>query len=535
VALAIGSAPELRSHRVARAMATFGLLSMLSPLVGFMVEIGLAHYAGVSAAVDSYRATSTLLNLGTQLFFGALTLGILIPLITECNARGDLRAAWRLTLLFGMALSVLEVPLLYAAMAWPDTLVGILAPGLKGYALDDCQFQLRGFAITLVPMLWAGVFAAYLQANEIFWVTALSQSFNNVAVVAFLLVTRNASLSLVYGNVIGVSAMFTLHAIRVLRLPTTRAASDWAYCWQLVRRGLSMMVSPLAAMAPSLAATTIFLRALSLGPRGTLAECGYAGKPLLVVTLVTGVFASVVLPQMSQARFRDASAFENLARRSLRFTLILVLPLTGIAFALRQPLIATLFGSRLMSDASLRRTATYFGVFLIGAPATALAAILSQVCSALYDTRGAAIGTVLTAVVAFALVPILASRFGPLGVVAVIGTSGWVVCLWLVTYIAVVHRLRVWNGMGLYILKMIAFSGIAGVVSAAAYSLCNISAGGGQYVSVVELFASGVAAVATIWMLGSLLGLTEVNDIGAYLRWQLTSVRSAGTEAQDNA
>jgi len=516
-------------------MAAFGLLSMLSPLLGFLVEIGLAHCAGVSAAVDSYRATSTVLNVGSQLFFGSLTLGILVPLISECNAHGDLRAAWRLTLLFGMALSVLEVPLLYAALARPDTLVGILAPGLKGYALDDSRFQLRGFAITLVPMLWAGVLAAYLQAKEIFWVTAISQSFNNVAVVAFLLVTRNASLSLVYGNVIGVSAMFALHAIRVLGLPATGAASDWAYCWRLLRRGLSMMVSPLAAMAPSLAATTIFLRALSLGPRGTLAECGYAGKPLLLVTLTTSVFASVVLPQLSQARFRDAGAFESLARRSLRFALILVLPFTCAAFALRQPLIATLFRSRLMSDASLRRTATYFGIFLIGAPATALAAVLSQVCSALYDTRGAAIGTVLTAGVAFALVPILASRFGPIGVVAVIGTSGWVVCLWLVAYVAVVHRLAVWNEMGFYILKTIAFSGLAGVVSAATYSLCNISAGDGQYVSVVGLFASAVAAVATIWMLGSLIGLTEVNDIGAYLRWQLTSVRSAATGAQDDA
>ena len=503
---------------------------MMSPLTGFLVEMGLARCAGTSASVDSYRATSTVLNLGNQLFFGSLTVRILVPLITECQANGDDRTPRRLALSFGLFLSMLEAPILYLTLCKPSALIAVLAPGLRRYALGDSQFQLWGFGIALVPLLWGGILAAVLQAQEIFWVTALSQSFNNIAVIAFLFFTGAASTSLVYGNIVGIAAMFALHAFRVAGLPVTRNAIGWTSCLRLLRKAIFMSAPPLAATVPALVTSTILLRALSLQTRGTLAEFGYAGKPLLFVGLASNAFATVILPQLSKARFDDPARFVAFAKRLIRSALFLSAPLAFVAFALRRPLMTAFFGSPVMSNASLESAAGYFGVFLLGAPAAPLSAAMSQISSALYDPQGPALASVLAALFTFLTVPWLATKAGPTGIAAVISANGWLVCFWLAAWTAIVHRVRVWDGLGTFAMQVFGVSALAGFVAYGSYEVFIGQARYFNHGAIASLLLAGLAAGTTTFGLLALSGLPEARYVTAYVRWQLTRMGLPGVK-----
>jgi peptidoglycan biosynthesis protein MviN/MurJ (putative lipid II flippase) len=93
-----------------QSLAGVGLLSFLSPVTGFLVEVCLARIGGASAPVDAYRATSIVLNMGMQVFFGAATIQVLVPLLCELNLSDHRRVGWRTAILFGLMLTALILP-----------------------------------------------------------------------------------------------------------------------------------------------------------------------------------------------------------------------------------------------------------------------------------------------------------------------------------------------------------------------------------------------------------------------------------------
>jgi len=427
----------------------------------------------------------------------------------------------RTALLFGTILSLLLTPVIYLTFAKSRDVLLLLAPGINQNALQDGSTQLRAFTLALLPMLWSGVLAAYLQARQVFWVTALGQCFNNTMVIVLLLLTNRVSTSLGAGNMLGFGGMLLLHWLYLARWRKTDAvASSWREPLIQTRKALWLAVPPLLALLPPLIASVVVVRALSRGPHGTLAECGFAGRPLLAVALLPMVMNTILLPRLSEARNANTEAFLYLIRRALRLTLLLTLPLMGVLLVLRYPFVQALFGSRVLGQSALRNIALYFGILLLSAPGASLSGMLSQISASLQDTRAASLGTLLTAVLTMVLVPFAARWGGPSGVIAVLALMSWVMCGWLTIYLKIVHGLRPWSRLGGEVMTVVVVALAAGLSAYATHSYLLDRVGMSQVAALVDVVASGGVGAVVAYAAGLCLGLEEMREASLFLRWQ---------------
>jgi len=474
--------------------------------------------AGAAPSVDAYRATSTILTLGNQLFFGAVTIQVLVPLLSASDARGAGHPGKRTAILFSAALLGLTSPLLYAAIATPKSLLLVLIPRAGGGALAAGQLQIRAFGCALLPMLWAGVFSAFLQSRRIFWITAASQSFNNIAVAALLLITRRVDYALAAGNILGFGAMLAVHLIYFVRADDS-GPSGWSEPWREAVRAVRLALPPLLALLPPLAGATIILRTLSAAPGGTLAECGFAGKPGILVSLLPGALFTVMLPDLASKRVLHPEAHLAAVQRILRFALLVTMPLTTILVVLRHPLIHLLFGGHALSAVALNRIAIYFAILAIAGPATAVSAAMGQVCASLLDTRAGLFATCLACGVTLAIVPWAGTHYGARGVMAAVSTTAWIVCFWYAAYAAVVHHLSGWLSLGAYGLR-VGFATVCGAgLAAALQGLVLYKFEATAIGAAANLAIAGTSATLTVYVAASLLGIEEMRELRASLRW----------------
>lgn len=502
--------------------AGIGLLAFISPVTGFLVEVCLARLVGVSPGVDAYRATSIVLNLGNQIFFGAVTIQVLVPILCESNLRFRYRESRRTALLFGAALSCMLLPAIYLVSMHTDLILGLLAPGLGAHARDDATLQLRLFVLALAPLLWSGVLAAYLQSRSIFWITTLSQSFNNIVVIVLLLATRRVNFSLGLGNILGFAAMLGAHAALARRNPEAMADSEsWGESFARVKQALRLAVPPMLALVPPLISGAVLVRALSRGPAGTLAECGYAGRPLLAVALLPVAVNTMLLPKLAESRILDSSRFTATVARTIKINLLLTLPLMAVLFALRHPFIELLFGSKALSDAALNRITTFFAVFLIGSPAAALGGSLSQVGASLQDTRAASSATLVGTTVTVICVALLRGRGAPLAIVSVIVIANWGTCAWAAGYLTFVHRVNPWRGLARQAFDICAIAAIAGLIACLVHASILERIGTSPFATLLNGFTSVAIAFVVGCAAGLWLGIDEMHDASAFIKWQV--------------
>lgn len=507
--------------------AGIGLLAFLSPATGFFVEVCLARVVGVSPGVDAYRATSIVLNLGNQIFFGAVTIQVLVPILCESSLHSNCGQSRRTALLFGTALSTLLLPLIYLASLHTNLILRLLAPGLGEHARGDAALQLRLFMLALVPLLWSGVLAAYLQARSIFWITTLSQSFNNIVIIALLLVTRRVNLSLGLGNIFGFVAMFAAHAVLARSSVEAMAAPEtWNDSWARVKRAMRLAVPPMLALVPPLVSGAALVRALSRCPAGTLAECGYAGRPLLAVALLPVAVNGVLLPKLSESRLTDPARFKTVVARTVKINLLLTLPLVAVLFALRHPFIELLFGGKALTQATLQRITTLFAVFLMGSPATALNGSLSQIGASLQDTRAASSATLVGAIVTIIGLAMLDGRSAPLAIVGVMVIASWGTCVWVAGYLSLVHRVSPWRDLTRQAFDTCAIAAVGGLTAYLVHLSLLEELGGSPIIAALDGFVSALVAFAVACAAGLWLGLDEMHEASTFVRWQVSRLLS---------
>ncbi|MGA2410487.1 MAG: lipid II flippase MurJ [Candidatus Binataceae bacterium] len=499
-------------------MAGIALCSVLSPLTGFAVEVSLARISGAAAPVDAYRATSTVLNVGNQLFFGAVTIQVLVPLLCQSKARGLERVGKHTTLLFGGLLFLVTLPLLYLMLAEPERLLLVLIPKAGEQTLACGEIQLRAFACALLPMLGAGVFGAFLQSRQIFWIAAIAQGFNNLAIATLMLFSRRADYSLAAGNLLGYTAMLALELVYFLKLDCS-GPSSWRDSWRLTIHAVRLAIPALLALVPPIVIGAVILRTLSAGPSGTLAECGFAGKPGALVSLLPGVLFTIMLPELALRKVTHPDAFFPMVQRVLRFALVITIPLTSVLVVMRHPLIGALFGGHALGLASLDRISTYFAILAIGGPATAVNAAMGQVCAALSDTRAGLWAICVSLAVTLAIVPQAGKHFGPGGVMFALSATAWIICAWYATYSSVIHKVRGWLSLSLYGFKSTIVALAAAGLVAIAQSCLQNRFGASELSDLATLAIGGVLAILTVYVVGLSLGLLEIEEIAALLRW----------------
>lgn len=178
---------------VARATAIVSLLNLLSRITGLGRVVAMSAALGATALGDTYQAANLTSNILFELLAGGVLSAALVPTFVALFDKGRHEEAVRLAgVLLGAMLAALSLVVALALVLAPQ-LMGVLSMGVADTALRNEQNALGTFLLWFfLPqiLLYAvgAVATALLHADRRFVAAALAPVFNNLVVIASMLV-----------------------------------------------------------------------------------------------------------------------------------------------------------------------------------------------------------------------------------------------------------------------------------------------------------------------------------------------------------
>ena len=433
-------------HAMARAAGTVSILALLSPLAGLLVEMTLAWRFGAGSTMDAFRIASLLLLFSQQLFVLQILPHAIVPVFSEFSARGEHDQAWQTAFSLANLLLLPAGLLALLVMAFSQPVVRFLAPGLVGEAHQTASLLVRCFAPACALMVWSGVATGVLYAHRIFWLPPTVQIAGNIILIAAILSFGRIPgvTGLVFGVLLatGTGLALYLHQLRTL-LNQAKVRLRWSIriSHPGLRKTLGLISPLLASVVLSQCSAVILNRVLSGMPAGSLAQFGYAWKLGQMVSLAPVALATVLFPRLAEVKLAaDGEAFRDLCTRALRMALFLVLPLAGLVWSVREPVVAFLLQHGAFSPRATEIVGRLFGLLLLGAPAAVLTGYLEKICYASQYMWAPVPGQLLTVLVVALLASQVASRFAAEGLMVFCSVLTWTVAVGLSFWLSWKHK-----------------------------------------------------------------------------------------------
>ena len=363
-----------------RSSALILVLSGLTLLLGFAVQVALAATLGTSRAMDIFLVAVTLPTLLATVSL-AVSTSFLVPTLNErLNTRGA-EAATALAaraVRYGGAIAFVVVAGLEAG-AGP--VVRLAAPGLEPDAAADAVALLRIMLIGSFFDMLRGVLSAVQYSRERFLVPQLVPSFNHALLLlsALFLLKPLGLDGLAVGWAVGSLAMFVallpaLRGLRLFRSTTGTSGSDPG----LARAGFLpiLVVAGLTQLAP----VTDRLVA-SLLPVGSISYLGYGSKMLeILMRMVPMAVTLSAFPVLSrQAACGDRDGLRRTTVAGLRWVLLGAVPLALTVFVFRAQIVGVLFQRGAFDAAATRNVAQACAWYAVAFVPAAVTYFLSPV------------------------------------------------------------------------------------------------------------------------------------------------------------
>jgi len=513
-------------HATARAASTVSILALLSPLAGLLVETTLAWRFGAGSTMDAFRIASLLLLFSQQLFVFQILPHTIVPVFSEFCARGEQDQAWQTAFSLANLLLLPAGLLALLVMAYPQPVARSLAPGLAGEAHQTASLLVRCFAPACALMVWSGVATGVLYAHRIFWLPPTVQIAGNIILIAAILSFGRIPgvTGLAFGVLLatGAGLALYLHQLRTL-LNQAKVRLRWAI--QISDPGLRKslrLVSPLLASVVLAQCTAVILnRVLSELPSGTLAQFGYAWKLSQMVSLAPLALATVLFPRFAELKLAaDGEAFRDLCTRALRMALFLSLPLAGLVWAVREPVVAFLLQRGAFSPHATETVGRLFGLLLLGAPAAVLTGYLEKISYATQDMWAPLAGQLLTALLVALLASRIAAQFSAEGVMLLCSSLTWIVAVGLSLRLSWKHKALALGRLAPFsaaiVLLALAGSWVGGKSANLLVQLSAASFASSALVAVGGLLAGGIL----FFGLALLVRAPEASQLSQFLLWQ---------------
>jgi len=321
----------------------------LSRVTGFVRMWAMALAVGASGLTTAYNVANNIPNMVFELVAGGILSSLFIPTFMQVKAEHGEEEGWRFAShvfnIFVLALGVVAIAgtLLPEPFIWTQT----FRSGGSGSAAvrSSAEFFFRFFAIQVVVYGGGMVMQGLLNAQRRYLWTALGPVFNNLVVIATMLVVATMPLDktsmtlLAAGTTAGVIAMFGVMVPSLVR-SGIRYTPALGLGDPYVRRMLKLAIPTVLYVVTNLVAVSFRnATALSVADNGP-AILAYAWTfyqlpyGILAVALATAVFT-----EMSDAAGRqDLDSFKQTFVRGLRSTALLILPASALLIALARPL-----------------------------------------------------------------------------------------------------------------------------------------------------------------------------------------------------
>jgi putative peptidoglycan lipid II flippase len=358
------------------------LALMAGRLSGLGREIVLAERFGASRDADIVFVLLALPDLLVNLLLSGGLSAALVPRLKMLAAPEGARLAWEAC----AAAMMLTLALAAVIMIWPGGIFAVFAPGIvaEGDRIAGTTAALVAASIPLAAL--SGIAAAYLAAEERFFVSGLGTLIFNLALISALLLNRGDGLVVLAVAICTGAAMRLAAQIAVLPRPFWRPAAQLVIDWRFV----TTFLAGIAASALTLAPSALVRAASSLIGTGSVAMFNYAQKLVeLPLGILITTIGTVALSRLSgYFGAGDAQgAHRDLVSR-LRLALMLASLVAALGIVLARPVVSILFFRGAMTLDQVEQIAQLTRVALLGVP---FAAVSSLATASLNAQGGAAL------------------------------------------------------------------------------------------------------------------------------------------------
>lgn len=362
---------ELKSITVKRNVAIVGVTTGLSACLGFVVHVLVARYFGASSALDAFLVAFVLLYfIQNQFQAGDLLNSSFIPVYNLALCESEEKAAKFFNTI------ILSMWLMFSILS---ILCLILAPfliQLAGHGLPSQEkiltvriFRLLALVLPIVGM--TGVLASLMRAEGRFFAPAAGPLVINLLVIfmIFGFSTKYGIMSYVLGWLLGCIGQF---AIVIKPLFKTPGFSLRNISWKcnyvrgfFKRIGLLILDVPIGLILLALERSF----GSALGP-GTVSHLNYARVVYTApLNLLAVPIQTVMFSKFSQlAALGNHAELRDHVEKTLRITVLLILPVIAFVIFFRQEIVCVLFERGSFSRLDTARTSTllfYFGISML--------------------------------------------------------------------------------------------------------------------------------------------------------------------------
>jgi putative peptidoglycan lipid II flippase len=419
---------------LARDVTTVGSATLVSRLLGFFRDVGIAAVLGTGAFADAFFAVLQLTNVFRRLLAEGALNAAFVPVWLRIKAAHGEGGADRFFQEVLVAMLLAAGALTLIGLLFAPAAVHVLAPGFDGERSALAADYLRIAAPYVVFAGVVAVVASVLNAERRVVAAALGLvAFNAVLVsaVAWIAVFVDAPMqasgaTLAQAIVLAGIAQLVVTGVGFLRVRGTRIRPHFGFSAETRRFFALAAPSLIAAGIPQLKLIAGAMVASS--SPAAVSWLYYANRlyelPLGVASIAV---AAVLMPTIAATvRSGQPGALAAAQSRAFEIGLGLALPAATAFGLLAQPIAAGLFERGAFDARDTAAVAAALAAICAGLPGHVLEKVLGAVSFAHEDARTPMLAALAGLATALAGALVLFPRYGHVGVAAAIAISGWV-------------------------------------------------------------------------------------------------------------
>ncbi len=385
------------SHLIKRLLSsslTVSALTLVSRILGFLRDMLIAHYFGVSSTTDAFFVAFKLPNFFRRLFTEGAFAHAFIPILLEHQTYNDHNTFKKfMNSTAGILLLILSTSLVISLLAAP-LIISLIAPGFTWNSLQHTEATqlLRIMLPYLAFIVLIGFSGSLMTMHRQFVVPTLTPALLNISMIACTLYltpyTSTPIKALAWGVFLGGILQIACQIPSLQRLnllPKINLSCPDNKSIDMLRRLIptifSSSVTQINLLLDSFIAS--FLSA------GSVSWLYYSDRLVeLPVGLMGATLSTVLLPHLTHHHIHKHSlAFSDTLSAGLRLSLLISLPASiGLIF-LAEPILITLFNYQEFTATDVHFTAQSLQAYALGLPAFIAIKVLITGFSARQDIK----------------------------------------------------------------------------------------------------------------------------------------------------
>ena len=423
------------------------VITVISKCLGFSRDMILAYYFGSNLITDAYLISQTIPESLFSLVVQAIGIG-LIPIYTDIFHHDGEERANRFVDNVLLMCWLLTICLVVFVYLFPNRIVKIFA---HGFSQDALRLAIKYVRITVFAMFFkisSSVFSSFLQAKDIFVLTALNGIVLDIVVIVSIILAFYIDDSiLAWGIVFSAIAQMILLLPFVLKNKSTFSFKTFSFHDKNLLKIVKLFIPVMLGVGVS-QVNLLIDRTLASTVSGGVSALNYANKVglvfenIIILSLATVMFPSFA-KYISQENFKK---FSDSVYKSLEIVFITMIPCMLFLMFFSDEIIRLLFGRGAFDNSAIVKTSNAMFFYSIGLVAVSINAILVRALYALQKAKYVSYLSCLSLIVNICLNYYFLPFMGINGLALATSISNWVLtfllAFYLKNYIGQYFRLR---------------------------------------------------------------------------------------------